>query len=265
MPHPDKATGPASAHVAVDRALQVLSVLGAHPGGVGLRDIAAATGIPKPTVHRTLVAMRERGYASQPEAGGSYLLGPAALEAAFTFHAGLDLRRLMRPLATRVRDHFRQTCHVAVLDGAQVTYVDKAEADLGVRLTSVVGGRNPAHVTAVGKALLAAELDDGAAVRAWAEQHGPLAARTDHTITGVSELTDALAEIRSRGWALDDEESEPGLVCVGACVPLVFGPLVPRVAVSVSGLATPMARYGIELIGAELCALVADFEFTASH
>ena len=254
---------PQPAHVAVDRALQVLSFLGAHPGGASLAEVAAATGVPKPSVHRTLTAMRERGFATQPETGGAYLLGRAALEAAFTFHAGLDLRRLLRPLADRVRDRFGQTCHLAVLDGAQITYVEKVEADLGVRLTSVVGGRNPAHATAVGKALLAAELPDDAAVLEWVQEHGPLAPRTASTATTARALAASLAGVRRRGWALDDEESEEGLVCVGTCVPLVFGALVPRVAVSVSGLRPQMARRGVEAMGAELCELVAGFEFAA--
>lgn len=254
---------PQPAHVAVDRALQVLSFLGAHPGGASLAEVAAATGVPKPSVHRALTAMRERGFATQPETGGAYLLGRAALEAAFTFHAGLDLRRLLRPLADRVRDRFGQTCHVAVLDGAQITYVEKVEADLGVRLTSVVGGRNPAHATAVGKALLAAELPDDAAVLEWVQEHGPLAPRTASTATTAQALAASLAGVRRRGWALDDEESEEGLVCVGACVPLVFGALVPRVAVSVSGLRPQMARRGVAAMGAELCELVAGFEFAA--
>lgn len=257
-------TPPQPTHVAVDRALQVLSFLGARPGGASLAEVAAATGIPKPSVHRTLTAMRARGYATQPEPGGPYLLGRAALEAAFTFHAGLDLRRLLRPLADRVRDRFGQTCHVAVLEGAQITYVEKVEAHLGVRLTSVVGGRNPAHATAVGKALLAAELPDDAAVRDWVRRQGPLAPRTASTATTATALAASLEQVRRRGWALDDEESEEGLVCVGTCVPLVFGALVPRVAVSVSGLRPQMVRRGVETIGAELCELVGGFEFAAA-
>ncbi len=243
----------------------MLTVLGARPGGVGLREIAAATGIPKPSVHRILAAMRERGYAAQAEPGGAYLLGPAALEAAFTFHAGLDLRRLMHPLATRVRDHFGQTCHVAVLDGADVVYVDKVEADLGVRLTSVIGGRNPAHATAVGKALLAEELVDDRAVWAWSERHGPLAARTSRTASTAETLAAELAQVRRRGWALDAEESEEGLTCVGTRAALAFGALVPRVAVSVSGLTRPMEQRGPERIGVELRALVDEFEFAATR
>src|SRR5690349_17933145 len=101
----------ASSHVAVDRALRVLSFLGTRPAGASLLEISVSTGIPKPSLHRTLSAMRARGFASQPEPGGPYLLGPAVLEAAFTFHAGLDLRQLLHPLAVQIRDHFRQTCH----------------------------------------------------------------------------------------------------------------------------------------------------------
>jgi len=252
-----------SIHNAVDRALRVLTFLGTRPRGASLLEISMSTSIPKPSLHRTLAAMRDRGYASQPEPGGPYLLGPAMLEAAFTFHAGLDLRRLLHPLAAQVRDHFRQTCHVVVLDGAQVTYIDKVEADIGVRITSVIGGRNPAHATGVGKALLADALPDAGAVRGWVAEHGPLAQRTSHTLTTAPELARALDEVRVRGWALDDQESEDGLACVAARVPLVFGPLVPPVAISVTGLREPLVRYGTDRAGRELIDIVNAFEFGA--
>ena len=252
-----------SIHNAVDRAMRVLTFLGTRPQGASLLEISTSTGIPKPSLHRTLTAMRGRRYASQPESGGPYLLGPAVLEAAFTFHAGLDLRRLLHPLAARVRDHFRQTCHVVVLDGAQVTYIDKVEADIGVRLTSVIGGRNPAHATGVGKALLADALPDAGAVRGWVAEHGPLAKRTAHTLTTGPELARALDEVRVRGWALDDQESEDGLACVAVRVPLVFGPLTPPVAISVTGLREPLVRYGTQRACRELLDIVNSFEFGA--
>ena len=264
MPTTTPPSGGASSHIAVDRALRVLTFLGAHPRGSSLLDISNGTEIPKPSLHRTLIAMRARGFAAQPEAGGRYLLGPAALEAAFTFHAGLDLRLLLHPLAVAVSTHFGHTCHVAVLDGAQVTYVDKVEADTGIRLTSVIGGRNPAHATGVGKALLAQLLPDGATVRRWVKENGPLPARTSHTATTVPRLTKALDEVRRTGWAIDDEESEDGLLCVATCVPLVFGESGPRCAVSVTGLRESLTRYGTARAGRELIALVGDFEF-AGH
>jgi IclR family acetate operon transcriptional repressor len=265
MPVTKHATDAATVHNGVDRALRIISFLSTRPEGVSLLEISTSTGIPKPSLHRTLSAMRERGFASQPEAGGLYLLGPAVLEAAFTFHAGLDLRRLLHPLAVAARDHFRQTCHVAVLDGAQVTYIDKVEADIGVRLTSVIGGRNPAHATGVGKVLLAEALANAEAVRAWVAEFGPLDKRTSSTITTAPSLARALDEVRHNGWAIDDEESEDGLLCVATGVPLVFGAYSPRVAISVSGLREPLVRYGIERAGRELRDLVNEFEFRAHH
>jgi IclR family acetate operon transcriptional repressor len=72
-----------------------------------------------------------------------------------------------------------------------------------------------------------------------------------------------LDEVRRAGWAIDDEESEVGLLCVATCVPLVFGETGPRCAVSVTGLRESLTRYGSARAGRELIALVDNFEFAA--
>ena len=250
-------------HQAVDRALQVISYLGNRAAGATLQEIPAATGVPKPSLYRTLSVMRDRGFASQLEARGVYLLGPAALEAAFRFHADLDLRRLLQPLMREIRDISGQTVHLATLHGGEVVYIDKLESSIGVRLTSVVGGRNPAHATGVGKALLAAELTNDDAVSAWVAQHGPLATRTANTITTAAALAEDLEGVRRRGFAIDDEESEPGLVCVAATVPLVFGRLIPTVGLSMTGLKERMLDNGLEQLGTSLVTLIRNFEYGA--
>lgn len=254
----------APAHRAVDRALEVIAYLGAHPGGVSLHDLAAATGTPKPTLHRILRSMRDRGFAAQPEPGGDYFLGAAAVEAAFRFHAGLDLRRILRPLLVQVQRSAGQTVHLATLEGAEVVYLDKLDADLGIRLSSVVGGRNPAHVTGVGKALLAAQLPDAGAVAAWVDRYGPLVRRTPSSRTTAADLDRELEQTRARGYAVDDEESEEGLLCVAAVVPLVFGAASPPVALSVTGLKTRMTALGVEALGSGLLAAVHAFSFRAT-
>lgn len=254
----------APAHRGVDRALEVIAYLGAHPSGVSLHDLARATGTPKPTLHRILRSMRERGFAAQPEPGGDYFLGASAVEAAFRFHAGLDLRRILRPLLLQVQQAAGQTVHLATLDGSEVVYLDKLEADLGIRLSSVVGGRNPAHVTGVGKALLAAQLSDPAAVEAWVEQHGPLAPRTPNSVTTAVALARELEAARSRGYAIDDEESEESLLCVATVVPLVFGAASPPVAISITGLKSRMTALGVETLGTLLLTTVDAFAFRAT-
>lgn len=254
----------APSHQAIDRALQVISLLGTRPTGASLQDLSVATGIPKPSLHRILSSMRERGFASQLKPGGSYLLGPAALEAAFQFHASLDLRELLRPLMDEIQEFSGQTVHLATIDGADVVYLDKLEASIGVRLTSVIGGRNPAHATGVGKALLARQLKTTDAAYAWATQHGPLVSRTPKTITTASSFAQALAETRERGYAIDDEESETSLFCVAACVPLVFGRLIQPLAISVTGLKDRMLKLGTEVLGTSLVKVIEEFEFTTS-
>jgi IclR family transcriptional regulator, acetate operon repressor len=251
-------------HQAVDRALQVLEHLGRHPAGLTLQELSSATGVPKPSLHRILASMRARGFAAQLQSGGVYVLGPAALEAAFTFHAKFDLRQLLHPLVVAVNDTFGQTAHLAVLSGPMIVYIDKLEADIGVRITSVVGGRNPAHATGVGKALLVQELPDDAAVRRWVTEHGPLAKRTATTATTATALAKELRDTRERGYAIDDEESEMGVLCVAARVPLVFGDLTPPTAVSVTGLKQRMVEMGIERIAKELLGLIQSFEFASA-
>jgi IclR family transcriptional regulator, acetate operon repressor len=255
--------GHAPSHQAVDRALQVITFLGTRATGASLQEISQATGIPKPSLHRTLASMRDRGFASQLKAGGSYLLGPAALEAAFRFHANLDLRQLLRPLMLEIQEQSGQTVHLATLDGADVVYVDKLESSIGVRLTSVIGGRNPAYCTGVGKALLANQLTSETAVDAWVAQYGPLTPHTPTTLTSAHALFLDLEKTRNRGYATDNEENEASLFCVAATVPLVFGGLVPPLALSITGLTARMHALGIERLGANLVGLIADFEFAS--
>ncbi len=254
----------APAHRAVDRALEVIVHLGSHPNGVSLHDLATATGTPKPTLHRILRSMRARGFAAQPETGGDYFLGAAAVEAAFRFHAGFDLRQVLRPTLVQVQRFAGQTVHLATLDGAEVVYLDKLETDLGIRLSSVVGGRNPAHVTGVGKALLAAQLTDTPAVTDWVTRHGPLAPRTSRSLTSAGALAEELSVVRTRGYAIDDEESEDSLLCVAAVVPLVFGAASPPVAISITGLKTRMTATGVESLAAHLLGSIDAFAFRAA-
>ncbi len=156
--------------------------------GYTLEELSAQTAIPKSTLHRTLAALKARGFAAQPRPGGPYTLGPQLLAVAFGFHERLDVRGLIHPLLVRARDQFGETVHMGVLDGADVVYLDKVESLKPLKMTSVIGGRNPAPATALSKALLAWTLPDDAAVSAWLDAAGPLAARTPNTLVEPARL-----------------------------------------------------------------------------
>ncbi len=227
--------------VGSDRVLAVLIELGAHPRGVTLDELAQTLHSPKSTVHRALVSLRKAGLAAQI-GRGEYLLGDEFLRIAFRNYADRPDAALITPILEQLSQTFEETVHYAVLDGAEVVYRAKTDPPGGsVRLTSVIGGRNPAYRTAVGKLLLSYAVDSEEALR---EVLGPepLAAQTAHTITDPAVLWRELQETRARGYAVDDQENEVGVNCVAVPAGL-DARLRPTGAVSVSALAfrTPLS------------------------
>ncbi len=182
-------------HESVDRALRVIETLGESGSGYTLEELSAATAIPKSTLHRTLAALKARGFAAQPRAGGPYTLGPQLLAVAFGFHERLDVRGLIHPLLVRARDQFGETVHMGMLDGADVVYLDKVESLKPLKMTSVIGGRNPAHRDRDRQG--AAGLDAARRRRAHrlAGAGRPAAARTPNTVVEPAGLASALAQI----------------------------------------------------------------------
>ncbi|GAA0298990.1 IclR family transcriptional regulator [Streptomyces turgidiscabies] len=220
--------------VGSDRVLAVLKELARYPDGVGLEELTRVIGSPKPTVHRALVALRRAGLADQG-ARGRYVLGDEFLRMAFTHHEDRPEHVRVRPVLEALADRFGETAHYAVLDGREVVYRAKVDPPTGaVRLTSTVGGRNPAHATGVGKTLLAHRLDTVAAVEAWISD-SPLEHRTPRTLCTAAGLYDDLRVTRDRGYAVDDQENEPGVNCLSLPV-YATSPTAPSGAVSVSAL-----------------------------
>ncbi|MEV4382804.1 IclR family transcriptional regulator [Streptosporangium sp. NPDC049644] len=233
--------------VGSDRVLAVLTELADHPDGIGLEEMARAVASPKPTVHRALAALRRAGFAAR-NGHGRYLLGDEFLRMAFAHHQARPDHIRVTPILEALCERFDETVHYAVLDGRSVVYRSKLDPPTGaVRLTSVVGGRNPAHCTGVGKVLLAYALPDLDAVRAWAGDQ-PLERPTEHSVGAVEDLHAALVRIREQGYATDDQENEPGVNCVAVPVYLT-SPTAPSGAISVSGLTyrTPLDKLVREL------------------
>jgi IclR family acetate operon transcriptional repressor len=232
--------------VGADRVLAILAELARHPEGIGLDEMARAVTSNKATVHRALASLRRAGFAAQ-DGRGRYVLGDEFLRLAFAHHEARPEHERIRPVLQRLAVRYGETAHYAVLDGDAVVYRAKIDPPSGaVRLTSTVGGRNSAHSTAVGKLLLAYALPDDGAVERWVRARS-LPRHTGHTITGARELARELRLIRDRGWALDDQENEPGVNCV-AVPAFLASPTVPSGAVSVSAPAyrTPLSRLADE-------------------
>ncbi|MEQ3552639.1 IclR family transcriptional regulator [Pseudonocardia nematodicida] len=245
--------GPAAATdetrlVGADRVLAVLKELASHPDGAGLDQLTRAIGSPKPTVHRALRSLRRAGLADQDDTG-RYVLGDEFLRLAFAHHEVRPEHVRIRPALEALAVEFGETTHYAVLDGRDVVYRAKVDPPVGaVRLTSTIGGRNPAHSTAVGKLLLAHRLRTRADVAGWSRGH-ELVERTSRTRCTVDAIHAELQLARSRCFATDDQENEVGVNCLAVPV-FSTSSEVPSGAVSVSALAyrTPL-RNLVDAVG----------------
>jgi IclR family acetate operon transcriptional repressor len=233
--------------VGSDRVLAVLTELAKYPEGVGLDEIARVVSSPKPTVHRALASLCRAGLAGK-DGRGRYLLGDEFLRMAFANHEQRPDHLRVQPILDRLTARYGETSHYAVLDGADIVYRAKVDPAVGaMRLTSTVGGRNPAHATAVGKLLLSLKLPDLTAVEEWLNGR-TLIRQTEKTAGNAAELHAQLELVRERGYSVDDQENEPGVNCLA--LPLYLSsPSEPTGAISISALSyrTPLHRLIDEL------------------
>ncbi|MFE5480864.1 IclR family transcriptional regulator [Nocardia sp. NPDC056541] len=211
----------------IERMTLILDAFDAATPTLTLLGLAERTGLPRSTVHRILDQMiRLRWLAHTP---GGYRLGLRVLELGGLAAEQNELREVVGPLLYELSQRTGLVGHLAVLDGREVLFLDRAGGRGRVVIPTRVGGRLPAHSTAVGKALLAT-LEPGIAEAAL---RGNAVARTARTIVDRAELHRELARIRNRqGVAVDTEESLPGVGCVA--VP-IRGRGVAVAAISLSG------------------------------
>ncbi len=178
-------------------------------------ELAAATGLPRGTLHRLLAALIEHRLVDAPDDDRRYVVGTHLLELARRSWESSDLRRAAAEAIGELHRRTGETVHLALLDDDSVVYIDKVESDHPLRLHSAIGKRGPVHCTAVGK-VMAAYLDD---VRQRVlVGRLDLVRHTPATLISRSGLLKALREIRARGIAFDHEEHATGIHCVAAPV-----------------------------------------------
>ncbi|MFE1715433.1 IclR family transcriptional regulator C-terminal domain-containing protein [Streptomyces sp. NPDC058728] len=211
---PDDARGgrTSSAGSALEKSLRILEAVAAPGGPHRLADVTAAAAVPKSSTFRILASLVEQGFVHQ-DSESRYGAGPRlrGLSALVTGGEPASIGRILGELQQTTG----QTVHLALHSGETITYIQKLESDQPFRTASRVGMRMPLHTTAIGKSILA-HLPE-AEVRGLIAAAG-LPARTPRTLTTARELSAQLAEVRARGFALDDEENEPTIRCIGAAV-----------------------------------------------
>jgi IclR family KDG regulon transcriptional repressor len=221
----------------LDRALAILDLLSADGPDLSLGEVSDKLALHKSTVHRLIMVLERHKLIERNSINGRYRLGLKLFELGTRAVSQLDLRERARPVLERLVLETSETVHLGILDDTEVLYLDKVEPARSVRMSSSVGRRNPAYCTAMGKSILAYLPE--AQVEAIVRKHG-LKAMTANTITSLLELKAELAAIRERGYAVDNEEIEEGVRCVGCVVRDFSGG--PIAAISVSGPAFRISR-----------------------
>ncbi|HUB58159.1 MAG TPA: IclR family transcriptional regulator [Mycobacterium sp.] len=195
---------PATPSAVIDRISLVLDAFDG-PGRLTLAQLVRRTGLPRSSAHRMLERLVQLRWLRR--SGRDYELGMRLVELGSLAVHQDRLVRAAGPLLGELHRATGLVVHLAILDGPDVVYLDK----VGDRMSAMptrVGGRQPAHCTAVGKAMLA-YCDDDTPVDLQARM-------TKYSISSSPQLAVELAKVRAHGVAVEREESMLGFGCVAA-------------------------------------------------
>lgn len=198
------------------RALRVLRFLATQPDPVTLDRLAQAVGLPRSTAYHLVTAMIEEGFVVHLSDEHRYGLGVAAFEVGSGYSRQEPLQRISRRYLAGLVDEVGHSAHLAVLHGRDVLYVLEERAPGRPPLITDVGVRLPAHLTASGRAILAALPQNQ--VRALYPDRSAFVDRHGLGPTSLSALRSLLTETRQRGYAFENGEVTPGFASVAAAV-----------------------------------------------
>jgi IclR family acetate operon transcriptional repressor len=219
----------------LDRGLVVLEAVAA---GVGrLDELAAQTGLSRSTVHRLLQTLAQRDLV-QPVKGDGWRLGFKVIELGAAGLDQIDPAGQIQGLLEQAAAELGDSVHLGVLDGADLVYLAKARGGRGVELLSRPGARCRAQNTAMGKVLLA-----GYNAEQLATVFDPNQAQTSHSIRKLSDFQQAIAQSLIDGYAIDDQENEPGIACLAVPVVDADGRLLAAMSCSAPTVHLPTDRH----------------------
>jgi DNA-binding IclR family transcriptional regulator len=180
-------------------------------------------------VFRLLESLARSGFVMQNTQTSRYRIGVQAVQLGITALGAFDLTSVAPPHLQALVAETGESSFLGVLDDGDVVYLAKAEGSSSIRTTASLGSRRPVHCTALGKSFLATM--PPAEARELLERKG-MPAFTRHTITDLPQLWEELARVRLRGYAVDREEIEEGLLCIAAPIRDYTGKAVAAVSMA---------------------------------
>lgn len=223
----------------VDNALRLLLMFREQPL-LRVAEASRTLGVAPSTAHRLLAMLQYHGFVEQDPRTKAYRAGGALTEIGLAAVRGIDVRAVARPVMEALARELGETVHLGTLDRAEVVFLDSVEGTQVVRVGSRVGVRLPAHLTSIGKAMLAHLPEER--VRALYPTE-ILPGRTDHSTVRRKALLRTLGRVAEQGYAINDRESEEEVCAVG--VPILTSGATVTAALGVS---TPHSRFDDRLL-----------------
>ena len=233
MERAQNARAPRARLSSVANSIRLLTSFSGEENELGITTLATRLRLAKSTVHRLAATLTGAGFLEQNSETGKYRLGVALFELGALVRRRMDVANEARPKLRELLEKTGETVQLGIVDHESVLYVYEMESRHAIRMAAAVGGRAPLHCTAVGKVLLAHQPAD------YVKQvlGNGLKAYTPKTLTKREVLLEMLEEIAAREYAIDDEESEPGLRAVAAPVRNHTGNVIAAL-----GVAAPVQR-----------------------
>jgi IclR family KDG regulon transcriptional repressor len=224
----------------VAMAVRLLKSFSEDEAEIGVTAMAKRLGVAKSTVYRLATTLVSEGLLEQNPDTERYRLGIALFALGARVRQRMDVSTEGRAQLFDLREATNETVHLAILDGADIMFILNLESNQAIRMRADLGSRKPAFCTAEGLAMLAFE--PGLSIDR--VLHAGLRMRTPSTIVDPDRWRAVLEEVRIRGYALDDEQSEAGMRSIAAPVRESGGRVVAAV-----GLAGPVQRLSDDIVG----------------
>lgn len=238
----------------LDRALDVLSLIGKSGGRMGLSDIAQTMDIHKSTAYRTVRTLEEKGFLYRDEQSGAYSLGKGALKLGFSAAANVPITRISRPHMMYLSEKYNEYSVLTVVDDKDLFVISHYLGSFSTTFYSSLQGQlnSGSYRQAVIRCLLAyhSTLDPADHVLVDYIDHLLKRGINKNTPLSVEELIENLKEIQERGYAFEDGEFKADEICYA--VPIFDKPGRPNAALSIFGTKARLSKFPEEVLIREL-------------
>lgn len=227
--------------------LKIINIIADYDNGIGITELSKKLNYNKSTVYRFVATLYEEGYLKQDIDTKKYKIGLNLFSLGLKLSSSTDSIKTINPYLVELRNQFEETVHLGIQNENKVIYIDKVESNQSIRMYSKIGKRSPMYCTGVGKAILAnLPIEEKENII----ENLKFKKYTENTIIDKNNLNKELNLTKKRGYSLDIEEHEKGVLCVA--VPLFNIKYKLVGGLSIAGPKNRITKDDLKIMGLEM-------------